>query len=61
MNKAKKIEEAIRLTWESLESHLPYCHEEIEKWAKKRGESAKFHKKCVQDYARVIQILSELY
>jgi hypothetical protein len=60
-NRAAKIEEAIRLTWDSLESHLPWCHDKLEGWAKKRGESPAFHKKCVKDYARVITILTELY
>ena len=52
--KAKKIDRAIRLTWESLESHLHWTH-------KKSSEGLKFHRKCIKDYAEIIKILSELY
>lgn len=57
MTKAQKhklINEAIRLTWSSLESHLDYTHG-------KSSEGTKFHVGCVKDYARVIDILSKLY
>jgi hypothetical protein len=56
MSKTKKereIEEAIRLTWSSLESHLRYTYA-------KSAEGTRFHKKCTQEYARVIEILSGL-
>jgi hypothetical protein len=52
--RAKKIEQAIRLIWESLESHLYYTHA-------KSSEGIRFHKRCVRDYAALIKILSELY
>ena len=64
MNKrkrAKKIDEAIRLAWSSLESHLLWTHKPLSKQSKKEGETHKFHKKCVNEYARSIKILSELY
>lgn len=50
----KVIEELVRLTWASLESHLSGTHS-------KTPEGEKFHKECIQDYARMIKLLSELY
>ena len=57
--RALKIEEAIRLTYDSMQSHMPYTygHEEL----MIRKETKAFHKKCVKDYQRVIQLLTELY
>lgn len=52
--RAKRIDEAIRFTWSSLESHLQYTHE-------KHHDSAAFHKKCVKEYANTIKLLSDLY
>ena len=52
--KARKIDRAIRLTWESLESHLAWTH-------KQSSEGTTFHRKCIKDYAEIIKILSELY
>lgn len=55
--KAKKIDKAIRLAIGSLKSHLYYTHDgELV-----RGEDQKFHRKCVQEYATLIKLLSELY
>jgi len=51
--KEKKIERAIRLVWDSLESHLKYTQI-------KTSEGANFHKECVRDYSELIKILSEL-
>lgn len=51
--KEKKIEKAIRLTWDSLQSHLKYTQI-------KTSEGIKFHKDCVKEYAETIKILSEL-
>lgn len=58
MTKQKKIIKAIRIVWDSLESHLDSS-------ADKRLKGGiigtrNFHKKCVQEYAEVIKILSEL-
>lgn len=50
-NKAAKIEEGIRLAWDSLESHLPYLD----------GKDAKFHLEAAKQYNRIIQIYLELY
>jgi len=61
MNKDKLISEAIELTVDSLTSHLPYTHGKLQFWAKKNGETNRFHKECVKDYVRVISILVQLY
>ena len=55
--KAKEIEKAIRLTWSSLESHLLYTHS----GKLIRDEDREFHKQCVQEYADIIKVLSQLY
>lgn len=60
-DRAKKIDRAIRLVWSSLESHLEGAHRNLKLLEKKNGESNKFHKQCVKEYAEVIKILSELY
>lgn len=57
--RAKKIEEAIKLTYDSLQSHLPYTHEEPDMTS--RDETKAFHRKAVKEYARLITILTELY
>lgn len=58
--RAKLIEDALRLVWSSLESHLEHTHQ-TKRLNKKSGESLTFHKKCVREYARLIEILSRLY
>ena len=50
----KKIERIIRLAWSSLESHLKYTR-------MKTSEGEKFHKDCVNEYAEIIKLTSELY
>ena len=55
------IERGIRLTWESLESHLLYTHKKLTPQEIKQGETHKFHKGCVRDYAETLLIFSELY
>lgn len=60
-DRAKKIDRAIRLAWSSLESHLEGAHRNLKLLEKKNGESNKFHKQCVKEYAEIIKILSELY
>jgi hypothetical protein len=52
--RAEKIERAIRLAWESLESHLEYTHTPDD-------AGATFHKRAVKDYAEIIAILADLY
>lgn len=53
-SRAKDVERAIRLTWESLESHLRYTHI-------RTTEGEEFHQKCVKDYAELIKLLSNLF
>lgn len=55
--RARSIEKSIRLAWSSLESHLFYTY------AKRLtiGETNRFHKKCVKEYAEIIKHLSTLY
>lgn len=50
----KKVEEAMRLVWDSLQSHLPYTY------GKANTKTTRFHKKCVREYALLLKILSEL-
>lgn len=57
VKKAKLIEEAIRLAWGSLESHLRYTHE---KPHTTQGDEL-FHQECVREYSRIIYNLSQLY
>lgn len=53
-DRAKLIEDGIRLTWESLESHLKYTHTES-------ADGTKFHKDCVREYVQLLGILAKLY
>ena len=50
--KEKDIERAIRIAWDSLQSHLRYTYA-------KSSEGKKFHKKCIREYAEIISILSK--
>lgn len=62
-DRAKKIERAIVLTWDSLVSHLEGTHtisSTGKKYVSEVGDQ-KFHRRCVKDYAEVIKILSDLY
>lgn len=52
--RAKLIQRAIELAYDSLDSHLQYTH-------KKTSEGRKFHQKCVEEYSELINILSKLY
>lgn len=63
IDRAKKIDWAIRILWESLESHIKGTHTLTttqKRYVNEVGSSA-FHKKCVDEYAAVIKILTELY
>lgn len=53
----RKIEEIIRITWGSLESHLPHTYGS----RMVRGETYKFHQDTVREYVRIIQLVTELY
>ena len=61
MNKDKLVSEALDLTVDSLTSHLEYTHKKMTRSELKRGETNEFHKGCVKDYAKVINILVQLY
>ena len=52
--RARKVERAIRLAYDSLQSHLQWTH-------KRSKEGTNFHKRCVKEYAEIIKLLSELY
>lgn len=56
--RARLVEEAILLVWSSLNSHLPYTYR---KYSNAKGENKQFHKKCVKEYIRIIEILKEFY
>lgn len=51
--KDKILEEVIKSVYSSLESHLPYTYT-------KTSEGKRFHKKCVREYAEIINKLSKL-
>lgn len=53
----KKIEEILRLTWASLETHLPHTYGS----RMIRGETLKFHQDTVKEYVRIIQLVTDLY
>jgi hypothetical protein len=52
-----KIRRAIRLVWESLDSHLPYIDKEPES---KTDGTMKFQTNCVKDYGELIKILTDI-
>ena len=53
-NRATLVEEAIGIIYSSLSSHYGYTR-------RKSSEGKAFHIQAVQEYAKVIKILSELY
>lgn len=55
--RAKKIETAIRLAYDSLQSHLPYTYGKD----LNDGETHLFHQRCCKEYSTIIKILTELY
>lgn len=57
--RAKIVASCIRDAYASLESHLDYASGKI-KDIENIG-SCKFHKKCVNEYAKLIVKLSQLY
>lgn len=57
--RAKAIDEAMRLVYDSLQSHLPFTHVGAD--ALMPGETTEFHKNCVKEYSRVLELLSKLY
>lgn len=60
--RAKLVDEALQLVWKSLVSHLDFTGRHHKKVAKMRQtETRAFHQECVQEYSRLITILSKLY
>ena len=62
--RARLIEDAMKLTWDSLSSHLEWTYgskKEIKRVVKNNGGSPSFHVKAIKEYSRIIQILSKLY
>ena len=57
--RARYIDEAMRLVYDSLQSHLSWTHAKPDQLVD--GETAEFHKKCVKEYSRVLDLLSKLY
>lgn len=49
--RAKSVEKIIRLSWDSLESHLKYTHI-------KTTEGTKFHREAIKQY---LDIMTEAY
>ena len=64
MSKEEKIERAMRLVWDSLESHLPHTYGQREcvrcKAKLCKCDNSKFHKKTIKEYVELLTILSEL-
>ena len=58
--KTERIADAMKLISSSLTSHLDYTYGKIPVDALRRGENARFHKKCVREYASVLETLAEL-
>jgi hypothetical protein len=57
-DRAVHVDEAMRLTWASLESHLAWTHRESRG---KYAGSKQFHRNTIKGYARLIYLLSKLY
>jgi hypothetical protein len=55
--RAKTIRKLISLVYDSLDSHLEYTYESDEGVK----ASKRFHKKCVKEYAEIINLLTRLY
>lgn len=57
------IIKSMRLVWESLDSHLDDAIESpikgLGKRAKRHIGGKRFHKKCVKEYAYILQVLAE--
>ena len=61
--RAKRLQEAIELTIDSLNSHLGYINDEVKacsvKSHKKELGDKKFHRKCCREYAFTVLVLCE--
>jgi len=56
--RAQLIARAIQLSYDSLQSHLPYTDGDRKV---SFVEKSTFHKKCIREYSELIKILSLLY
>lgn len=61
--RAERLVEAIKLTLDSLDSHLGYCNDEVKacnvRSHKQELGDKKFHRQCVREYAYIALVLSE--
>lgn len=53
--RAHVIEQALYLIWDSLHSHLPHTY------GKGKKKTKSFEKRCVEEYATLIYLVSRLY
>ena len=58
--RAQMVEKIIRLSYDSLDTHLPYTHD-CKDGDLIRDETLEFHKQCVREYAQIIYLASRLY
>lgn len=64
-SREERIAKGIKLVWDSLDSHLedtynPTYNKVVELEAKKHIGTKAFHKKCVKEYAYLINLLNKL-
>ena len=58
----REIVKSIRLAWESLDSHLSFSEKPLAHKLRKHINTVggqRFHKKCVREYAQIIQTLAK--
>lgn len=63
MKREQRIKRCIELAYDSLQSHLPHTYPHGKKHRKAmrmNSETHAFHKKCVREYAEIINHLSKL-
>jgi hypothetical protein len=65
--RAQMVDKIIRLSYDSLSTHLPYTHNNkqlLKIWRSGdliRDETIEFHILCVKEYAQIIYLASKLY
>lgn len=52
--RAKRVEKIVRLSWDSLQSHLYWTHT-------KSSEGTKFHKQAILQYVEIIEEATKLW
>lgn len=55
-----EIVRAIRLTWDSLDSHLDYAVKSVKMCPQCGGNDTRYHAKCVREYSLVLEVLSRM-